>query len=70
MAPTRVAVKSLAGDSAKRRRAHDSKTKPADHSVLSGVGEEPLEESLLASDEPVAEADGDDMKKRGTCLRR
>ena len=54
MAPKRVAVKSLAGDSAKRLKLHDSKKKPADQSV---------EDSLLASDEPDAEADGDDMKK-------
>ena len=69
MGPKRVAVKSLAGDSAKRRKVPDSKKKPADHSVSSGVGEEPIEESLLASDEPVSEADGDHMKNSRTCLR-
>ena len=53
MAPKRSATKSLAGESAKRLRVHDSKKKPTDR-----VGEEPL-----ASDEPVAEADGDDMEK-------
>ena len=54
MVPKRVAVKSTAGDSAKRLKLHDSKKKPADQSV---------EDSLLASDEPDAETDGDDMKK-------
>ena len=53
MAPKRAATKSLAGESAKRLKAHDLKKKPADLVV----------EETFASDELVAEADGDDMEK-------
>ena len=62
MPPKSAAVKSLAVDSVKRRRASDSKSKPADHSELSGVGKDPSEESLLAG------ADGDHMKKKTRML--
>ena len=59
MAPKRAATKSLAGESAKRLKSHDLKKKPSDLVV----------EEIFASDERVAEVDGDDMeKKRGTCL--
>ena len=48
MAPKVVAVKSLAVDSVKRRRASDSKSKPTDLSDISGVGKDLSEESLFA----------------------
>ena len=57
MAPKASAVKSLAVDSVKRRRASDSKSKPADLSDISGVGKDLSEESLLAR------ADVDHVKK-------
>ena len=60
MAPKTSAVKSLAVDSVKRRRASDSKSKPADPSELSGVGKDLSEESLLAG------ADVDHVKKTRT----